>query len=194
LRIDGEDIVNFYSILSFAQLITFMAKDLYINKYRRQTRRNNTHDYASDCWYFITINTLHRNPYFGQLVTTGHGPSLQPSEIGLIAMEYWNQIPQHFSYTKLDAFVLMPDHLHGILKIESTNNKSSTNKFGGQHLNLGSCINGFKSSVKRYANKNNIDFIWQPRYHDTIIYTLESLNLFRNYIFENPNRARDRSK
>jgi hypothetical protein len=50
----------------------------------------------------------------------------------------------------------------------------------------GSVIRGFKSSLKRYANKNNIDFAWQERFHDSIIRDEDGLNNVREYIFNNP--------
>lgn len=116
--------------MNTSELANYMA-DLYINKYRRQTRRNRTHDYGSDCWYLITINTHQQKKYFGEIEATGDRPSLHTTPIGQIARDYWVQIPQHYPYVKLDAFVLMPDHLHGILKIEQTLEKQpDTNKFG----------------------------------------------------------------
>lgn len=81
-----------------------------------------------------------------------------------IAVDFWYQILQHYPYAKLDAFVIMPDHIHGIIKI--FNNKvipDSSNTFGNQRFNLPSVIAGFKSSVKRIANKNGHDFEWQRR-------------------------------
>ena len=62
------------------------------------------------------------------------------------------------------------------------------NKFGPQSQNLASVIRGFKSSVKRYANQNNIEFEWQTRYHDKIVRNEEALQAIRQYIKNNPKK------
>jgi putative transposase len=144
-----------------------------------------SHDYRSNCFYMVTLNTLHRKKYFGTIVTTGHGPSLQSTPMTNITLDCWNQIPLHYPYVKLDAFVIMPNHIHGILKIEPNNPSPQASLFGGQKSSLGSVINGYKSSVKRIANEKGVDFQWQPRYHDIIIHTEQSLNNCCNYIQNN---------
>ncbi len=60
------------------------------------------------------------------------------------------------------------------------------NQFGPQSKNLASIIRGFKSSVKKYATINKIDFVWQPRYHDHIIRNDKSFQRISEYIINNP--------
>jgi putative transposase len=167
--------------------------DLFMGKYSHRPKRLQTHDYGSECWYMITINTLHRKKYLGSIVTSDPGPTLLPTPMTHIAMDCWNQIPIHYPFVMIDTFVIMPDHVHGIIKIlNTTKSKSSLNSFGTQKQNLASVIAGFKSSVKRFANKNGHEFNWQRRYHDRIIYTEEQLNNCRSYVLKNVT-ARDRS-
>jgi len=64
--------------------------------------------------------------------------------------------------------------------------QSQPNKFGRQSQNLGSVIRGFKSSLKRYANENDINFAWQPRFHDRIIRNENEYKRVVNYIVNNP--------
>ena len=162
-----------------------MAK-LFTEKYSHKPKRLRTHDYGSECWYMVTMNTLNRKNYFGSIVTSDHGPTLLPTPMTLIANECWEQIPLHYPFVQLDAFVIMPDHIHGMLKIvKDRKSDFSPNAFGTQKSNLPSVIAGFKSSVKRIANQKGIDFQWQRRYHDRIIYTQETLNNCRNYIQNN---------
>jgi len=94
----------------------------------------------------------------------------------------------------LDAFVIMPNHVHGILIFEKPNKTDWTpNKFGTQSQNLGSVLRGFKASLKRYANQNNIEFGWQSRFHDHIIRNEIELKNIRAYTRNNPmNWVRDR--
>jgi REP element-mobilizing transposase RayT len=107
----------------------------FLNKYRIESNRLKDFDYGSNGYYFITINTYKKSKYFGEIiygVETEYIPSLQPTEIAVIAQKYWNEIPQHFSFVKLDEFIVMPDHLHGILMFEK-----SDKRIGPQiHLHL----------------------------------------------------------
>jgi len=128
------------------------------------------------------------------------------SEIGKIAKKYWLEIPKHFKNTRLDEFIIMPNHIHGIIVIEYKINKikiinnvetrhgvslqkneNNFNQFSKMVKNsISSIINQFKSSVKRYANKNQIPFHWQPRFYDHIIRNEKSLDEIRQYIKTNP--------
>jgi hypothetical protein len=78
----------------------------------------------------------------------------------------------------------MPNHLHGILFINKPEYDNwQPNKFGPQKENLGAVIRGYKSSVKKYALSNKIEFEWQPRYYDRIIRDKDELKNVRQYIF-----------
>ncbi len=84
------------------------------NKYRIQTTRLPGWDYASEGWYFLTICTRDRQPVFGHIA---HG-IMHLSTLGQIASRFWEEIPQHTAANvSLDAFVVMPDHIHGIIAI-----------------------------------------------------------------------------
>ena len=117
---------------------------------------------------------------------------MQLLDIGKIALKYWQQIPKHFPFVLLDEYIIMPNHIHGILVIDKpveTQNFASLrngNKFGPQSRNLASIIRGSKIGVKKWAITHNFDFFWQPRYYDHIIRNEESLNRIRQYIRQNP--------
>jgi len=112
--------------------------------------------------------------------------SLRATKIGKIATGYWMEIPVHYPSVELDEFVVMPNHLHGILFLNKPHyNGWNENKFGPQSQNIPAIIRGYKSSVKRFANNNNITFDWQSRYHDHIIRDERELNNIRNYIANN---------
>ncbi len=118
---------------------------------------------------------------------THNGASLQPTPIGQTVIDYWSEIPKHYPFVELFEFVVMPNHIHGILcfnKIGKTD--WQPNQFGVQSQNLGAVIRAFKSSVKRYANQNKIEFEWQSSYHDRIIRNERALNAIRQYIIDNP--------
>lgn len=166
--------------------------DKYQNKYCIPTNRLSGFDYGSQAFYFVTICTQNKAHYFGEIISHNvvephNNVALQMTEIGKIAYDYWMDIPNHYPFVIIDEFVIMPNHIHGILYLNPTDKTEWTpNKFGPQSQNLGAIIRGFKSSVKRYANLNNIDFEWQSRYHDRIIRDNGEYYAIKNYIINNP--------
>ena len=89
----------------------------YNNKYRIETTRLKNWDYGWNGAYFITICTKNRIHYFGEI----KNQKMQLSGIGKMAEKYWHEIPAHFPFVKLDAFIVMPNHIHGIIIIDKTN-------------------------------------------------------------------------
>ncbi len=87
---------------------------LYKNKYRVESARIQNWDYGWNGKYFITIVTRNREHYFGRI---NSNKKMILSEIGKIAEKYWFEIPTHFSFAILDAFIVMPNHVHGIIII-----------------------------------------------------------------------------
>ncbi|MBS1653084.1 MAG: transposase [Bacteroidetes bacterium] len=84
---------------------------LYKNKYRSESARLQTWNYANDGAYFITICTKDREHYFGEI----ENGNMQLSPIGAIADVLWYEIKNHAKNIELGAFVVMPNHVHGIL-------------------------------------------------------------------------------
>lgn len=112
---------------------------------------------------------------------------LRGTEIGQVAYDYWLQIPAHFSFVELDEFVIMPDHIHGILFINKPDKSDwEPNKFGPQRQNLASIIRGYKSSVKTYSTLNGVDFAWQSGYYDRVIRNEKEYQHIQQYIYNNP--------
>lgn len=181
---------------------------LFRNKYRVESARLKGWDYSSAGYYFITICTGDRECCLGDI----ENGEMELSGIGEIAEKCWRETPAHFPHTDLDAFVIMPNHIHGIVIINENVNVGggadggdvavvveaqnfaplrkphhpSPNRFGPQSKNLGSIIRGFKIGVKKYTTINNIQFAWQPRFYDHIIRNHKSLNRIREYIVNNP--------
>ena len=173
--------------------------DKFQNKYRIPSTRLRGYDYGAHGLYSVTICTKNRTCFFGTIVATPRenavtvethncaSPRLRPTQIGQIAMDYWAEIPKHYPFVELDEFVVMPNHIHGILFFNRPDKTDwQPNKFGAQSQNLGAVIRAFKSSVKRFANQNDIKFEWQSRYYDRIIRDERALNILRRYIINNP--------
>ena len=102
----------FYGIQIRKRLLTM--SDKYKNKYRISSARKQSWDYGSNAGYYITICTKNRKHYFGKI----RDKKMQFSEIGQIAHKYFQEIPQHFPFVVLGEFVIMPDHVHGIINID----------------------------------------------------------------------------
>ena len=87
----------------------------YNNKYRIPSARLHGWDYSTDAIYFVTICTGDRQHYFGEI----EDDTMLLNTTGLIAQQCWLDIPEYFSNVILDALVVMPNHVHGILVIDN---------------------------------------------------------------------------
>jgi putative transposase len=170
----------------------YFDDDLYKDKYRASYARLSGWDYGSNGLYYLTICTQNRVHYFGEIVSGQYSETqniacLRPTTIGEVAHRNWLDIPNHFSFVELDEFVIMPNHIHGILFINKPDKIDwNTNKFGVQSQNLGAVMRGYKASVKTYATTNNIEFGWQPRYYDHVIRNEKEYLNISGYIADNP--------
>jgi hypothetical protein len=79
--------------------------------WHRKSIRLQDYDYTSPGYYFITICTIQRFELFGR-VSNGR---MILNDAGEIVRSVWCEIPNHFAMVELDAFIVMPDHVHGIL-------------------------------------------------------------------------------
>ncbi|MDP2902326.1 MAG: hypothetical protein Q8N96_04365 [Methylovulum sp.] len=173
--------------------------DKFKKQYRTKSTRLQYWNYGWNAAYFVTICTANRKHYFGEVVQG----EMQLSDIGRCAEKCWNEIPEHFPFVILDGFVVMPNHVHGIIIInkpmttvetqepQETQNIASLqpqNKFGAQSQNLAAIIRGFKIGVTKYAKSMQLNFAWQPRFHEHIIRNEESYLKIADYIQTNPLR------
>jgi len=180
-------------------------------KYRIASARWSAWDYGSNGAYFITICVSNRAHDFGEIVNG----EMNLSALGKSAQDCWNEIPAHFPFVELGAFMVMPNHAHGVvvidkpdvetqyfaslpvketqyfasLPVKETQNIASLplpNKFGPQSQNLASIVRGYKIGVTKFARQNNIPFAWQARYHDHVIRNVAEHERIHEYILTNP--------
>ncbi len=167
--------------------------DKFQNKYRIQSTRLQNWDYRWAGTYFITICTQNREHYFGEIING----EMKLSSIGVIADILWHQIPHHAKNIELGAFVVMPNHIHGILVItENDHNDNGDNDesktIGQQRFkNIGknsvsSIIGSYKSAVTNHAHRLGFEYQWQSRFYDHIIRNDQSFQKISNYIANNP--------
>jgi len=96
----------------------------YRNKYRIASARAQWWDYGWNGAYFITICTQNRAHFFGEIV----GGNMHVSPLGAIADVLWHEIPNHAPFVELGDFVVMPNHIHGILILDKPD---GVNEMGG---------------------------------------------------------------
>ncbi|PJF34117.1 MAG: transposase [Phototrophicales bacterium] len=169
------------------------------DKYRIETTRLPGWNYASAGWYFVTICTRDQQPFFGHI----ENGDMYLSPIGEIAAQFWQEIPRHtVGHVSLDVFVVMPNHVHGIVVIQdtpvetlhcnvSTDNvdKNLMSTISPQAGSLGAIIRSYKSAVTRWCRQNGYaEFGWQSRFYDHVIRNENALHNIRQYISENPSR------
>ena len=96
------------------------------NKYRIPSARASWWDYGSNAAYFVTICTQNRIHFFGEI----EKQTMVLSALGKHAETCWYDIPNHFPFVQLGAFVIMPNHVHGIIIIDKPNTVDSVGNVG----------------------------------------------------------------
>ncbi len=161
--------------------------------------RKRGHDYTSPGTYFITINTDAKISWFGS-VANG---IMRLSPIGEIVREEWLKSENLRDNIKLDEWIIMPNHIHGIIIINERpvetarwavspkikNNKIQFRTVTLKPNSIGSIIGQFKSICTKKIRRMGFKFFkWQDRYYDHIIRDENELHKIRSYIRLNPKR------
>jgi len=107
--------------------------------------------------------------------------------LGKIVEKCWEGIPAHYNSVVLDYYVIMPNHVHGIIIINETVETRHASSLQPKHITLSDVIGSFKSAVtKKIHESGNNDFLWQPRFYDRIIRNERELYSIRKYLEQNP--------
>ncbi len=143
---------------------------------KRRSTRLRTHNYQWSASYFITIRANH------------HQPAFDMPELSIILHQQWKDIPTRFPHVHLDEYVIMPDHMHGILHFCVTDTTTPA---------LKNVIGAYKSLTTvlwfRYIKTHNVHWqglLWQRSFHDHVIRDAADLEQKRQYIRDNPLRWR----
>ena len=111
------------------------------------------------------------------------------SQFGIIADQYWKLIPEKSPFASLDSFIVMPNHVHGIIAITNSNEESFLQKkeFKIRAHSISTVIKGYKAAVTMKCREMEPSIImWQSRFYDRIIRNERELNAIRLYIANNP--------
>ena len=157
-------------------------------RYRRSIRLP-AFDYSSGNSYFLTLVTHHRQNLFGIL----QNGKVDLSRLGEFVRENWMAIPDHFANAELDEFVVMPNHLHGIINLfedrrRGTIYRAPTEAFGKPVPgSIPTIIRTFKASVTRKAREElGVSPVWQRNYYEHIIGLDAEYDEIVEYIHCNP--------
>ena len=154
------------------------------NIHHRKSIRLQEYDYSQAGAYFITICTHNRLSLFGEIING----EMFLNAAGMTAQQCWNAIPEHFPFVELGEFVIMPNHVHGIIHI--TQNVGAKNFLPLQHgtsKTIGSIVRGFKIGVTKWFRQvTDIKIVWQRNYYEHIIRNQTSYSKIAEYIQTNP--------
>lgn len=160
--------------------------------FRIESTRLKGWNYSNNGFYFLTICTHKKQKLFGQIVKG----ILELTDYGNIVENNWMKLEQYHKNIKLDRYIVMPDHFHGIIQINnfvvSNQNNSQSNVItDSKYHDISEIIRGFKTfSAKEINVLRNLtgNPVWQKRFYDRIIRSENELNNVRKYINENPIR------
>ena len=159
--------------------------------HHRKSIRLREYDYTNPNWYYITICSYKKKNLFGRVKKN----RMILNKYGNIVEECWKAIPKHFKHTSLDYYVIMPNHFHGIIVIESRDTACCVptveNRKFGEMLSgsLSVIVRSFKSAVTKRINelrKDNSKLIWQRNFYEHILRNEKELFFIRTYIENNP--------
>ena len=153
----------------------------------RRSIRLKHYDYSQAGAYFVTICTHARACVFGDVVDG----AMVLNDAGKMAAQCWRAIPEHFPHVALDVFVVMPNHVHGILFIHDAPENVGANNYSpmprGTSKTVGAVVRGFKTGVTKWARCHTaVRDVWQRNYYEHVIRDEASLLQIREYINNNP--------
>jgi putative transposase len=150
------------------------------DRQHRRSIRFPKQDYSRIDFYFVTLCVEKRECLLGAVVDR----RVQLSREGQTASWAWESLPKHYPHLRLDAFVVMPNHIHGILELRELDLRDGQRRHG-----LPEIVRAFKSFSARRINRHRGTPgapVWQRNYHDRILRDEGDLEPVRRYILENP--------
>lgn len=165
------------------------------HQYHRKSIRLEGYDYTQAGAYFITIVTANRVVRFGSILDG----EMQMNLVGQMVLREWQRLPGRFSGLEVDLFVIMPNHIHGILRIKSRdlsrdleNSLPIHNTGLAPHVvagSVGAVVRAFKSSTTLHYHRmrgTDPDPLWQRNYYEHILRNDQEWDRVRRYILNNP--------
>ncbi|WP_101446647.1 transposase [Pontibacter ramchanderi] len=168
----------------------------------RKQNRLNGYDYSRDALYFVTSCVKDKSCVFGKVVDS----EMHLNSYGFIAEQQWYWLQEQYPYVISHAFVVMPNHVHGILEIDNSlvgtgrdlstlelSNETDVFPISAQKIkSLSEIIGAYKTTSSKLIRTTGLTgFEWQRSFHDHIIRSDKSYGKIKDYILSNPERWAD---
>ncbi len=158
-------------------------------KERKNTRLKG-YDYSRNNLYFVTICVQDKICCFGEIKSAGTGGTGRDlsrqmilNKYGQIAQKQWYWLGEQYPYVVLHAFIIMPDHIHGIIEIDRSRSLNALLKI----KSLSELMGAYKTTVSKQIHLIGLnEFQWQRSFHDHIIRDEKSYETISKYIVNNP--------
>ncbi len=163
--------------------------DRQFKEFHRRSIRLKGYDYRKAGAYFVTLAAYQHQDLFGLRI----GEQIELNEAGQMATFFWQELAGHFPVT-LDAWMLMPDHLHAILFLEGSDEDGClglSQQNGTLSGSLGAIMQNYKSVTTRKINRLRRTPglpVWPRNYYEHVIRSYGELENIHRYIMENPLR------
>ncbi len=168
-------------------------------KHHRRTTRLKGYDYSQPGYYYVTLCIHERKKLFGDVIDG----EMRLSDCGQVAYSIWSALPQRFPGIEIDQFVIMPNHLQGIIVLSGGTTHIGESRdetprgeavkhpmpmpMSGPAPTLGQIIRNFKALTSYSLHKAGYAaFAWQERYNEHVVRNPPDLKRIREYIVNNP--------
>lgn len=165
------------------------------NIHHRRSLRLKGYDYRQAGAYFLTICTHERACVFGDVMNG----VMVLNDAGLLVQDEWHKLVERFPHLFLDAFVVMPNHVHSIIHVgaqfiapsdmveNAAHSKTADSSAMNRAPTVGNIVRTFKAASTRRVRQGVLDtFAWQRNYYEHIIRNDQALSRIREYITNNP--------
>lgn len=153
---------------------------------QRRITRLQAYNYAWQGAYFVTICTHDKQSLFGNILGTG----IRLNTYGEIVDSVWHEIPLHYPEVKNDLFIIMPNHVHGIIIIQDWRRSGPRPDPTTNHP-LSEIVRAFKSYSSRKINEHSHSEgtpVWQRSYYEHVIRSEEEHTRIGEYILNNASK------
>lgn len=162
--------------------------------HHRRTIRLKEYDYSQAGAYFVTTCTRERKCLFGRV----EEDQVRLNNNGRMVESVWENLPRQYPDIQLDVFVIMPNHIHGIIVLVGAGVPACPIDGPAQRpaptMSLPDIIHRFKSftinqymrAVSMTGQKNDTATFWQRNYYEHVIRSEHELSLVRDYVVNNP--------
>lgn len=152
---------------------------------KRRSIRLQGYDYSQAGAYFITICTNNKECLLGDIING----EFQISQLGRIVQQCWEDIPLHFPHIELDAFVIMPNHIHGIAVIINSSDPKTERYSQPTSGTIPTMVRSFKSAATKSINllrQTPGNKLWQRNYWEHVVRNESQMTWIQEYIINNP--------